>query len=304
MPANRRRIVNPSDSVRHLAVAACRTEHGTHVGIVYREGTERKLLHFAFHHCLVEQDFKKFRHRYVSVEPALTDPELIAFAGLCREIYRQFQAHQRMPYNLQNDQSGFDPSTLDFVMPMGSTGISCATFVLKTFSSPGPPVGVWLLDASGWQASRPGDREMQEYYVKTLRNMPDSTGGPAYAADCRAQADRIESEIGCPRIRPEEVAGACLEDELPATFRQCERNGRLILKELDWRSGASGSNWAFWISLSVFVLVLILFAMLFGDLQGISIAAGLTASCGSFLATRLVYRMLQKRWMRRYYPDQ
>jgi hypothetical protein len=37
---------------------------------------------------------------------------------------------------------------------------------------------------------------------------------------------------GGPRIRPQEVAGACLEDVLPATFSQCSSNGEYILAML------------------------------------------------------------------------
>ena len=39
----------------------------------------------------------------------------------------------------------------------------------------------------------------------------------------------IERDIGCPRIRPEEVAGACLEDVLPAGFDRCESNGHFLV---------------------------------------------------------------------------
>jgi hypothetical protein len=57
---------------------------------------------------------------------------------------------------------------------------------------------------------------------------------------CR-QAAQIRSQIGkAPRVRPEEVAGACLEEPLPASgvdFVQCEENGRKVLEVCDSARG-------------------------------------------------------------------
>jgi hypothetical protein len=53
----------------------------------------------------------------------------------------------------------------------------------------------------------------------------------------RAQGQQNERFIGMvPRIRPEEVAGAPLEDVLPACFAQCEENGRWVVSQLSQRA--------------------------------------------------------------------
>jgi hypothetical protein len=50
---------------------------------------------------------------------------------------------------------------------------------------------------------------------------------------------RIIPDVGRARIRPEETAGACLEDELPALFAQCERNGKVVVELVDHRIAVS-----------------------------------------------------------------
>jgi hypothetical protein len=98
--------------------------------------------------------------------------------------------------------------------------------------SPGRP----LVDASTWiirpSPEREGDVAAQERFVGLLASLPETS----------EQAERIRAEIGGPRIRPQEVAGACLEDVLPGTFSQCSSNGEYILRMLTGQPSVNGAN--------------------------------------------------------------
>ncbi len=221
MAARLERVAFHSSPIDTVAVAARLTRTGTHVGVAYRgpEGTEQ-FLHFCFHLDLENEDFAPSRSRYVCVVPNLHRAELVALAGFCRRVYRA-NARGVIPYNLAYEAGTMlDPDTGDLVIAENGTGMTCATFVVHLFRS----LGIPIIDMTDWPAGRPGDRERQEELVRMLATHPS----PEYMA----HAARIRGQIGCPRVRPEEVAGACLEDVLPAAFEQCESNGRTILTML------------------------------------------------------------------------
>jgi hypothetical protein len=218
MPADLGRIVGPAESIP-LAVAIC---GGTHVGVVYPESGLLRLLHFAFVHDLREDDFAGRRNKYVCVIPNFLDATLVALAGYFRRIYAVHSNRNTIPYNLVPDPgAGFDPDTADFRAGPGGEGFTCATFVVHAFRSAKHAI----LKTDNWPGGRPGDLARQRQLIQMLRDK-GFTGW----------ADRVErNELGCPRIAPEEVAGACLEDVLPATFEQCEPNGRVLLAVLEWQ---------------------------------------------------------------------
>jgi hypothetical protein len=128
----------------------------------------------------------------------------------------------RIPYNLKHDtECEFDENG-NYVPKPGETGLNCATFVLTVFRS----AGTLLVDTTTWIIRESPEREVdvsaQSRFVSQLARKPQT----------REQAERVRSEIGGPRIRPEEVAGACLEDDLPVGFSQCRANGQYILQAL------------------------------------------------------------------------
>ena len=220
MPADLGRILGPEDEII-LAVALCQ---GTHVGVVYRDGSGLRLVHFAFMHCLREDDFAPRRKKYLCVQPDFLLPTLRAIAGWFRRIYALESNRNTIPYNLAPDTGAdFDLDTAAFIVGPGGGGFSCATFVVRAFRTIGNPI----LDTTGWPVGRPGDHARQQQLIQMLRE----AGFPDWA-------NRVESgELGCPRIAPEEVAGACLEDMLPSppTCTECEPNGCLLLAALDWQ---------------------------------------------------------------------
>jgi hypothetical protein len=221
MPPNLDRVVSLPRPIDTLAVVVCRSGNGTHAGVAYRgaDGSTR-LLHLAFHLDLRDDDFERYRPRYVCVVPNLHRADLVALAGYCRRIYLR-NAVGGIPYNLAYEPgTTLDPDTGDLVLPETGTGMSCSTFIVHFFHSSGNRI----LDVTGWPASRPGDTERQEELVRWMEANP----APAF----QTQAARIRGQIGCPRIRPEDVAGGCMEDVLPARFDDCDSNGRGILAML------------------------------------------------------------------------
>jgi hypothetical protein len=220
MPVDLGRIIAPTEDII-LAVSLCA---GTHVGVVYRNRQAIRFLHFAFMHDLREDDFAPRRMKYVCVQPNFLDATLRAIAGWFRRIYALETNRNTIPYNLiPNTGADFDPDTAAFIAGPGGGGFTCATFVVRAFRCIGNPI----LETTGWSANRPGDEDRQRQLIEMLRQ----NGFTDWA-------DRVErTEFGCPRIAPEEVAGACLEDVLtsPATYKECEPNGRLLLAVLDWQ---------------------------------------------------------------------
>jgi hypothetical protein len=99
-----------------------------------------------------------------------------------------------------------------------ATVSNCSTFVLTVFKSAGPK----LVDPSDWPDRPEEDRQWQAKLARWL--WPE--------AGCR-HIKRVLPHIGRARIRPEETTGACLEGEIPANFRQCEPNGKIVLSVLD-----------------------------------------------------------------------
>jgi hypothetical protein len=93
--------------------------------------------------------------------------------------------------------------------------------------------GFPLIDPSEWPEASDEDKMVQRELVAKLASSED-------AEMCR-QAKRIENEIGKPRIRPDHVAGACLEDQLPARYEQCEANAVEIMRRLDAHLAATHS---------------------------------------------------------------
>lgn len=221
MPPNLERVAFLGTPIETVAVAVCRAGGGTHAGVAYRgpDGTA-KLLHLAFHEDLREDDFDRYRPRYVCVVPNLPRPDLVALAGYCRRIYRA-NAARRIPYNLAYEAgTKFDPGTGDCVLAEGGTGMRCATFVVHLFRSAGNPI----IDVREWRVREPEDGRRQAELVEAMQRAPS----PVY----QREAARIRGEIGCPRVRPEDVGGGCLEDVLPAPFEWCDCNGRCVLAML------------------------------------------------------------------------
>ena len=117
-------------------------------------------------------------------------------------------------------------------------GLNCSTFVVRVFESGKYP----LVRIEGWPR-RQDDIPCQQWLVGHLeRALRTDPGGSI----TQAKVDFAQSQIGCPRIRPPETAGACLEPRgsLPIGVALCEPNGDVIhaiLRRVDAEVGFSNA---------------------------------------------------------------
>ena len=217
MDANRLTL---SDNGFPLAVAVRRIHPSrhTHVGICYREGGRLWLLHMAEDRKL---EHEPFDHSYACAVPEIPRFRLPFFVRLCRSLRERrpiLRYALRHPENARFLIKGTG-DVGDVVLTKGGAGLNCSTFVLVFFQSYGWP----LVNLADWQV-RAEDAAWHEVLVNWVGRTDET------------QADLIRSEIGCARVRPEETAGACLEQiPPPAGFEQCVANGQHILQVLDLR---------------------------------------------------------------------
>jgi hypothetical protein len=213
-------------AVPWVGVAICRTTPGggRHTGIVYR-GVAGKLrmADMAWHQMFRDNEYDP-RWDYYCAVPQFDDPVVAeAFADWCAHVAASL-ARRRPPYNfLSPDNTDFD-SEGNWICRDPDSGMNCSSFVVAVFQKYNIP----LANVRTWPLGLPQDVEEQTALVRQLLNSED----PA----ARAQAVKISPQIGRhPRIRPEETAGACLEDESarPVDHPQCAANGARVLKEWD-----------------------------------------------------------------------
>lgn len=205
-----------SAHVPALAVAIIRTRHGTHTGILHRDGGQLFLLDQRWHEDLGNAPSDG---ACPCVVPNLEPEEVNDVTGLCRLIAkrRQQNPHEPAPYALyRNPKIRISRDTGEVILS-GGLGLTCSTFVLTVFESAEVPI----LDLSAWPR-RAGDDERHRSLVNLMRR----TGVP------EDHVQKVEAELPCIRVRPEEVAAAGMADVVPATYDRAERGGRWILEML------------------------------------------------------------------------
>lgn len=197
-----------------------------HAGILYRD-TNRRLfkLHFGGHWYLGNDRYANDAACSIpdidAGQPDKADGEWIA--GYCEKVAASTR-NNKIPYNLKYDEEvSFDDATGDISLGPTSTGLSCATFVLAVLRSSGNK----LIDAVRWPQAIGDDKAGQ---IRFVNMMLDSKNPGA-----QRQGRIINAEIGTPRIRPDHVAGACLEPHStwPIRYAICDRNAANVVAELD-----------------------------------------------------------------------
>jgi hypothetical protein len=196
--------------------------HNTHAGVIYKGGDGLRMIHLGWHHQLHDSEWK-YGQNYAHVVPNIPQERVNAVAALRRLIRRKYPG---IPYAFRLvEDVRFNTTTGNIILSKGALGLNCSSFVLIVFLQ----AGVRLIQLETWE-ERPEDRVWQQHLLDLLIR----TNAPT------EHVEAVRGEIGCARIRPEEVAGACLEDDLPASFARCRDNGQAIVNAID--RGAAGSG--------------------------------------------------------------
>lgn len=216
---NLNRLCLSQDDIESIAVAAMFAEPDCeHAALAFREmGGSLRLLHFVIDGTVHAGDYEE---KYLLVAPNLLRSSAIVLAEICEQLAqnpRLFRSH----YDFGADPNArFDIGNgrCDLITTEPGTGLTCSTFVAAMFNGIRRP----LVDITTWQA-RPSDRQRHLYLLDVLRQ--------------HRQADRarvLQDRVDRIRVSPLEVAGAALEDELPAPFQACCKNAPVI-KEILFR---------------------------------------------------------------------
>lgn len=202
--------------IAHVAIAIKAVDPSQrHMGILHKGSgsQEALLLNLAWHHDLKNE---APTDEYLWIESNIHARRALQLAALCRKIWRSNDSGIPFAFSVPNDC--FDTATGKFLLGPTRFGLTCATFVIAVFRG----AGIHLMKLDTWPA-RDDDVEWQRQIVKALRSRPGASND---------HIEAIESEIGCVRFRPEEVAGAGMAIPPAADFTAASANADQILHRL------------------------------------------------------------------------
>jgi hypothetical protein len=211
-----------------------------HLGLRRSNEAHEPVLHFGWHRRLHDESLEAFMTGRdgsmlstaaiaLSLDP-LVNEALQILAGRVSARY----ANQRLPisYGFGEVSATFEQGTGQLTDP--DAAFTCATFVLAMLRS----VGVQLIDVTRWRPPTDEDvRWQREIGEKLIAWIEKSIHGDDLP---RARA-RITGDIGAPRYRPTDVAGAALfgPDTWPVGVDDVDPRARELEAMLAW-SGAPG----------------------------------------------------------------
>jgi hypothetical protein len=208
--------------IEHVAIAirlVQGVEGQQHVGIFHKDETTKdlRMIHLAWHHELKNSHPNIW---YIWIAPPIPQRRARQVAAFCRKVSRSNPAG--IPYAFSQATDCFDQQTGSFIFGPSRNGLTCASFVLGVFQS----TGLTLIDHDTWPRTRDGDEKWQRSIIEQLKQDEASED----------HILRVESEIGCVRYRPEDVAGAGAADDLPASFEEVSPLAEEILAKLkNWQ---------------------------------------------------------------------
>jgi len=222
-----------SQNITNLAVFIMRTDNGTHTGVLHRDRGTLFVLDLLWHEALRS---RPCRDEFACVVPNIDEDAKNDVAALCRLINTRQQnpdptRRYLIPYAFRfGNNVRFNIQSGELMLGDG-LGLTCSTFVLAVFESARVP----LIDLNGWK-ERPKDEERHRSLLEQMRSGIPPNILPAEPG----HVQRVEKELPCIRVRPEEVAAAGMSDDPPANFYQVEAAGRWILSHLT--NGAEQAN--------------------------------------------------------------
>lgn len=195
---------------QRAAVALIAGAVGLHTGLLFRAADgETRVLHLAMHLRLESGTCEK----WVCADPGLDAIELDSVAGFCTLLNAR---RPRLPYGFRLGESRLDESGR-FVAGANETGLTCATFVVAVFEWAKVP----LIDVSTWEV-RTDDQEAQRELVEVLARSRDAT---------KEHIAAVKREVGCIRVRAEEVAASSTMSVRPVSFTDAAQIGKEVLAE-------------------------------------------------------------------------
>lgn len=191
-----------------------------HCGIVYLNcDGEPMLLHFTGDLSLIQTTVTEKHHgEYFFVMHNIHEYRQMDIASWLSYIYPENP--ETIPYGLRYRQTFFDSHGIIRIGERES-GLTCSTFVLSIFLS----VRIILVNVDEWEV-REEDTEWQKRLVDSIEFLnEDSPENSKYI-------ERLKSEIGTPRFRPEEVTASITFPHRPEYYKTIWARGEEILKEI------------------------------------------------------------------------
>lgn len=188
----------------------------THAAVAYRDMDGILMMHMADHELFLAG---RCDPSYLCAVPPL-DPVLAqSFADYCARVARA-NSSKKIPYDLIYEPRSLFDADGEWCPPTPDAGLNCSSFILGLFKS----YKIDLIDFISWPL-REEDSRAQIPLVEWLV----ASSNPSK----KAQGIKIAKQIGKhPRVRPEETAGACLED-IPAGYQLCEAAGKRVAEICD-----------------------------------------------------------------------
>lgn len=209
----------PFETIKYIGIAIKKTEHGHHVGILYRDN-EIRLLHLAWH-LRLENDPPT--RDYLWISPPIHELRAKQLAANCRLVWRR-NAQNGVPYAF-SDPRGFIWPSGELKLGPTKFGLTCATFVLAILEM----TGLRLINYDTWE-SRGDDENFQKWVISMLEKSKVD----------EAAISAARSEIGLVRYRPCEVAGAAMVAPPPLDFTDVTLlEAAVEEKAASWETSAS-----------------------------------------------------------------
>lgn len=211
------RVHNPSrnPSIGLVALTVAPSPVGAHVGIAYKndDSGELRHLHMAWHYQLTDESLTDKAIGWV--EPSLSNLELSNLRASARVIAKKLT---NAPYALKkaNAAYGRNGNENGVLVLNDSIGLTCATFVLIVFEH----AMVDLLELPTWDTCRSEVRETEDVAAQKLIVELLSR-----SRSSRAHSELVREDIGCTRVRAEEIVVASGMVGRPVIFYRVEPQG-------------------------------------------------------------------------------
>ncbi len=208
--------------IPQAAIAIQREDLGTHTAIIYRDdGGELQRLDFLLDGMIANRPWRGNRAHVI---PNTDEDALANLSSVCRVVARRYGWRPRLHlFAFRRSPTAFiDPVTGELYLG-GSLGASCASFVLLVLAAAGIDL---VVTGPDWP-HRPADDDRHAGLLPALAQQ--YSNDPVYLA-------QVRGELPCPRVAPEEIAGAAMFPDLPdraADQAFAERAGQWIIGLFD-----------------------------------------------------------------------